>query len=208
MSLTGVPRRGVLNQGAFLSVYSHAIESGPVLRGVAMIRRLACIDMPSPTELNIQVVPPVPDPSKTTRERFAVHATDALCAGCHNKIDAFGFSFENFDAMGKVRDHEGPDPAKNKINSATTVTVGMDFDGAYPDSSALVVKLATSQNVRACFARHLFRASAANSEFQNRPVEESFVNTWTALAPDKQSNILEVLVAWLGSDTFVQRRQP
>jgi hypothetical protein len=70
----------------------------------------------------------------------------------------------------------------------------------------MVAKMATSQNVRACFARHLFRASAANSEIANRAVEDSFIAAWNALSPDKQGNIMEVLVAWLGSDTFVQRR--
>ena len=206
VSLAGLPRRGVLNQGAFLSVYAHATESGPVLRGVAMVRRLACIEMASPTELNIQVVPPVPDPTKTTRERFSVHTTDPACANCHNKIDAFGFSFENFDGMGRQRDHEGTDPNKNPINSKTTVAVGMDFDGTYDDSSQLVAKMATSRSVRTCFARHLFRASAANSELVNRPVEESFLTTWSALPADKQDDVLEVLVAWLGSDRFLQRK--
>jgi hypothetical protein len=60
--------------------------------------------------------------------------------------------------------------------------------------------------VRSCFARHLFRASAANSETANRQVEEAFLAAWNTLPPDKQGNILEVLVAWLGSDKFVQRR--
>jgi Protein of unknown function (DUF1588) len=169
---------------------------------VAMVRRLACIEMASPTELNIQIVPPVPDPSKTTRERFAVHSTDPVCASCHNKIDGFGFAFENFDGEGRLRSKEGT----KDINSKTTLAIGADFDGTYDDSSALVVKMASSQIVRACFARHLFRASAANSEQSNRAVEESFINAWNGLPPAQQGNILEVLVAWLGSDTFVQRR--
>jgi hypothetical protein len=203
--LTGDPRRGVLNQGAFLSVYGHANESGPVLRGVAMLRRIACIEMASPTSLNIQIVPPVPDPAKTTRERFEVHTTDAKCASCHKTIDAFGFAFENFDGMGKMRTTEGK-PTPKPINSVTTVAVGMDFDGTYPDSSALVVKMASSSNVRACFARHVFRASAATSHTSTKPVEEAFVSIWNALPPNQQSNLLEVLVAWVGSETFVQRR--
>jgi hypothetical protein len=206
VSLTNVPRRGVLNQGAFLSVYAHANESGPVLRGVAMLRRIACIDVASPTSLNIQVVPPVPDPTKTTRERFSVHATDVVCASCHNKIDAFGFSFENFDGMGKVRATEGTGTSKKNIDSTTTLAVGMDFDGPYADSSALVVKMATSANVRACFARHLFRASAANSDRATQPTEESFISAWNALPPEKQRNIVDVLTTWLSSDAFVQRR--
>jgi hypothetical protein len=206
VSLAAVPRRGVLNQGAFLAVYGHANESGPVLRGVAMLRRIACIEMPSPTSLNIQVVPPIPDPTKTTRQRFTAHTTDAMCASCHRKIDGFGFAFENFDGMGEERATEGKAPNVNPIDSRTAVAVGMDFDGDYPDSSALAVKMATSPNVRACFARHVFRASAATSTTSSRPAEEAFVSTWNALPQTQQSNILEVLVAWVGSETFVQRR--
>jgi hypothetical protein len=207
VSLTNVPtRRGVLNQGAFLSVYAHATESGPVLRGVAMLRRIACIDVASPTSLNIQVTPPLPDPTKTTRERFAVHATDPVCASCHSKIDAFGFAFENFDGMGKLRTTEGTGANVKNINSKTTLAVGMDFDGSYDDSSALVVKLATSSNVRACFARHLFRASAASSDRATQPTEEAFITAWNTLSPEKQRNIVDVLATWLSSDAFVQRR--
>src|SRR6185369_1560072 len=43
-------RRGILNQGAFLSVYAHASESAPVLRGVSVIRRVACLPLQSPAE--------------------------------------------------------------------------------------------------------------------------------------------------------------
>jgi hypothetical protein len=196
----------VLNQGAFLSVYAHATESGPVLRGVAMLRRIACIDVASPTSLNIQVTPPLPDPTKTTRERFAVHATDPVCASCHSKIDGFGFAFENFDGMGKLRASEGTGANKKNIDSTTTLAVGMDFDGSYTDSSALVVKMATSPSVRACFARHLFRASAATSDRASQSTEESFITAWNALPPEKQRNIVDVLATWLSSDAFVQRR--
>ncbi len=67
-------RRGILNQGAFLSVFAHAHESSPVLRGVTIGRRLACLPIQSPSELNILVAPPLPDLSKSTRERFAAHS--------------------------------------------------------------------------------------------------------------------------------------
>ena len=103
VSLTGVRRRGILNQGAFLAVNAHAHETAPVLRGVALMRRVICQSVPSPTTLNIDVVPPIPDPSKTTRERFAVHGKDPVCAQCHNRIDALGFSFEHLDGMGRTR---------------------------------------------------------------------------------------------------------
>jgi len=200
IALSSVPRRGILNQAAFLSVYSHATETAPVLRGVALLRRLACIDVPSPASLNINVVPPVPDPSKTTRERFAVHATDAVCANCHTAIDAFGFSFENLDGMGRLRTNENG----HTIDSRATIAAGLDFDGSYADSSQLVVKMATSPAVRACFARHLFRYAAARSDKSVAGLEQAFVDSWNASA--SAGNLGDVLVSWVESDGFVQRR--
>ncbi len=74
-----------------------------MLRGVAIMRRVACMKLPDPQSLNIQVVPPAPDPAKSTRDRYDIHATDAACASCHATIDQIGFSFEMFDGMGKQR---------------------------------------------------------------------------------------------------------
>ena len=42
----------------------------------------------------------------TVRQRLEVH-TDANCAGCHSKIDPLGFAWDNYDAIGQWRDHEG-----------------------------------------------------------------------------------------------------
>ena len=101
----GGARVGILNQGAFLSRFATATGSNPVQRGVAVMRRVACLELPDPAELDIDVIPPVPDPGtpKTTRELYAAHATDALCKTCHRSIDNFGFAFEHYDGMGAFR---------------------------------------------------------------------------------------------------------
>ncbi len=200
VSLTALPRRGILNQAAFLSVYSRAQETAPVLRGVAVMRRIACIDVAAPTTLNINIVPPVPDPTKTTRQRFDIHQTDPVCAGCHKNIDSFGFAFENFDAMGMIRSQENNLP----IDSSTTVAVGADFDGAYPDSASLLTKMAQSSSVASCFARHMLKFAVARSDATT--VEQGFMPKWQALAPAAQGSFGEILVAWIASDGFVQRR--
>jgi hypothetical protein len=93
-------RVGILNQAAFLATYADFQEGHPVLRGVAIARRVLCTPIESPTSLNIVVVPPAPDFTKTIRERFGAHAADALCAGCHGVIDPLGFAFGHFDAIG------------------------------------------------------------------------------------------------------------
>jgi hypothetical protein len=201
-SLAGSGRRGILNQGAFLSVYAHASETAPVLRGVAVMRRVACLNVPSPTSLNIVVTPPVPDPSKTTRQRYSVHATDAVCASCHTNIDAFGFSFEGYDAMGSARTMDANQP----VDTSTVVMAGTDFDGAFADSNALALALSGSADVRTCLARQLFRASAGRSDGSINASEDAFVAAWQAEPLAMQGNLVETIVSFVRSPAFVQRR--
>jgi hypothetical protein len=195
-------RRGILNQAAFLSVFAHAHESAPVLRGVEIARRLACIPVPSPTMLNIQVIPPQPDPAKTTRERFTVHATDSECRGCHDKIDPFGFAFEEYDGMGRFRTMEN----NRAVDSKVTVAMSSDFDGAYADGNALALALSKSAQVRTCFARHVFRASAARSDSTVSASEAAFLKYWQMLDEKQQGNILQTLVTFVKSPLFTHRR--
>jgi hypothetical protein len=176
------------------------------LRGVAVLRRVACFPVPSPVDLARAVVPPAPDPSKTTRDRYAAHATSE-CASCHEKIDSFGFAFEHFDGMGKFRDRDN----NQDVNSAVTIT-GTDFDGAYPDSNALATAMSTSAQVHECFARHVYRALAATSIPELRPSEDQFVKHWaTTLNPDgdgkvTDARIIPTLVAFITNPSFAFRR--
>ncbi len=195
-------RRGILNQGAFLSVHAHAHESSPVLRGVAIARKVVCLDIPSPASLNINVVPPVPDPSLTTRERFAAHSTDPGCAQCHSAIDPFGNPFEQFDGMGDYRDMENGRP----VDSTTTIAIGADFDGSYNDSNELAEALANSPSVRSCFARQLFRAAIARSDSTIDAAEDAFVEQVEALPVEQQGDVLDTLITFVSSPIFTHRR--
>ena len=197
-------RRGMLNQGAFLAVHAHAHESTPVLRGVAVARRLACIEIDSPASLNINVVPPVPDPALTTRERFAAHTADAECVQCHRLIDPFGNSFELFDGMG----HERLDENGKDIDSSTTIELGKDFDGTYADSNQLAEALANSPTVRSCFARQLFRATVARSDDSVRAAEDAFVDELEAMPEEQQGNVMDTLIAYVSGPLFTHRRLP
>jgi hypothetical protein len=207
-------RRGILNQGAFLSVYAHASETAPVLRGVAIMRRVACMDLKSPASLMISVPPLQPDPTKTTRQRLDVHAADPGCAGCHNSIDPLGFSFEQYDGMGKHQDMDNNQP----VDSRATVRLLLDFDGDYANSDELASALSKSAAVRECFARNVFRASVGRSSDDVKAAETAFIDHWKAApapAPDAahptpaaaaEGNILEALRAVVTSPNFTLRR--
>ena len=201
-------RLGILNQGAFLSVFAHAHETAPVLRGVAVMRRVACSEVGDPVGLTTAVVPPAPDPSKTTRERFSVHGA-STCAGCHDRIDSFGFAFEGFDGMGEAR-AMGMD--NGKPVDSHVVIAGTDFDGSYADSNALVKAMSTSAQVRECFARHVFRAFATTSADELKPSEDDFVTYWkTTLEADgsgkvTDAKIVGTMTAFLTNPSFAYRR--
>jgi hypothetical protein len=180
---------------------------------VALMRRIACMPLGSPTELNIAVTPPMPDPSKTTRDRFAAHVSDPLCAGCHDSIDSLGFAFEKYDGMGNLRPLAGGVPTENGHPVDPSTTLGdkadeqkTDFDGTYADSDALAMALAKSAQVRTCFARQLFRSSAGRSDNLARGSEDAFVTFWNQLPSDQQGNVVETLVAYVKNPTFTQRR--
>jgi hypothetical protein len=196
----GPVRRGLLNQGAFLSVYSHAQETGPVLRGTTVMRRVACLDIDLPTNLTVEIIPPVPDLEKTTRERFDIHSADPGCQGCHSLIDPVGFSFEHMDAMGAYRATEN----EIDVDSATTVVLGADFDGSYTDSNELAVALSESAEVRACFARQLFRATVGEGVGAETS-EDAFVDAWESLPAADQGSLIEILVAMAKSNLFSHR---
>jgi len=207
-------RRGILNQGAFLSVYAHASETAPVLRGVTVERRLACVFIPSPASLMLTVPPLQPDPTKTTRERLDVHTADPACAACHKGIDALGFPFEQFDGMGQLQTTDNG----KAVDSHTSLELHLDFDGDYADSNQLATALAGSAAVRECFARNVFRASTGRSADDVKAAETAYLDYWKTVpapAPDSahptpasaaEGNILEAMRAVITSPNFTLRR--
>src|SRR6185436_11304610 len=46
----------------------------------------------------------------TVRARLERHRTNPSCAMCHQIMDPIGFSLENFDLVGRWRDHDGASP--------------------------------------------------------------------------------------------------
>jgi hypothetical protein len=197
-------RVGILNQAAFLATYANAHESHPILRGVALARRVACVGIDSPASFNLQVVPPAPDATKTTRERFSVHPADSICSACHDLIDPLGFAFEHFDGMGRYRDEENGAP----VDSSVEVAVKAEFDGPYADSNELAVALSESAAVRECFARYMFRAAVASGDSAATPGESEFIDAWRAIPAAAQGNIVETLIAYLKTPDFGVRGAP
>ncbi len=98
---------GVITSAAILTMTSGPEETKPITRG-AWIAGVIFNDPPEPPPADVPpLVSESPDDleKKTFRERFAQHRERADCAGCHVKLDPLGFALENFDAVGRWRDH-------------------------------------------------------------------------------------------------------
>ncbi len=199
VNLAGVRRRGIINQAAFLAVHGNDTESSPVKRGVSVLKKLMCLEFPSPTELNIAVVPPPADPNATTRQRFAQHGSDPACAGCHKTIDAVGFTFEGFDGMGGARTQEN---GKTVDTTSTLSDVG-SIGGPLQDSAQLAEKIAESPELAECFALNFFRFASAQS---GEGTEKKFLELYGGFDESQRSNIKQVLFAFVQSDVFSRRR--
>jgi hypothetical protein len=149
-------RGGALTLGTVVGMHAHSNESSPVKRGVFVRTRLLCQTLAPPPQ-NLNIMPPGLDATLTTRERFAKHSSEPLCASCHGLIDDVGFGFERYDGVGAYRDQEGGKPidasgivrGMEDLNATTSTR----FDGPI----ALGQLLAKSPNAQACLARQVFR---------------------------------------------------
>ena len=101
------PRRGgVITNAAVMTMTSTPTRTQPITRG-AWVNSVIFNDPPEPPPAD---VPPLPEDDEdklarlTIRERLAAHRRRADCAGCHNRIDPFGFALENYGPTGIWRE--------------------------------------------------------------------------------------------------------
>ncbi len=196
-SLDGTGRIGVLQQASFLAAHAHEDSTSPVKRGDFVMKKVLCNEVRRPAEFGIEVVIPGPSTALTTRERFSEHVTDASCRGCHETMDALGFTFEKFDAAGRARSSENG----HAIDSTARARLGSD-DVRLRDSADLSRFLAESPAVKECFARQAFRYFSAQHD---KNVEKSFLELRDALPVELRGNLVEELVLYAKSDFFVRR---
>jgi hypothetical protein len=205
VSLTGTPRRGLLTHASFLSVHAHVDGTAPVIRGVSVLRKILCVDIPKPTGLKVAIVPPKPDPSLTTRQQYVQHSADAACKTCHQVIDPIGFSFEAFDEIGAERTQYGQKGRENgqPVDTSGAIAAGSDVDGPVAGAAELASQLARSETVRACFARQAFRFAAGQ---RTDGPEATFAELWRGQPAARRESLIEIFVSYVRSDLFVQRR--
>lgn len=160
VSLPDDERAGLVTQPGLMAMLANPNQGSPIRRGVFVRDRFLCDPLPPPPA-DIEVSAPDPDPNATTRERFAEHTENEVCAACHILIDPIGFGFENYDGLGRFRMLENSLPI-----DATGELTGVDPDsvGAFDGAVELANRLATSEMAQDCYALQWFRYSSGRAE--------------------------------------------
>jgi hypothetical protein len=153
-------RRGFLMQVGFLAANAYAIKTDPIHRGLFVVRSLLCQNIPDPPmDAAEEGLPQGAAAPETTRDEIALLTgtnenpdpdRQSRCGTCHSIINAPGFAFESFDAVGQVRTTENDVPVNTQGQLAVDGTLL-----PFADASEMVNLIASSEQGKACYARKL-----------------------------------------------------
>ena len=166
----------------------------PIDRGVFVNKHITCTALqPPPDDFTI----PDQVPGNTNRERTA-NATEPCGPTCHGVlINPPGFAYENFDAIGKVRDNDGGFP----INTSGEWLLGANTV-SFSNSNQLIEHIAGDIETHKCYVRHWF-------EYTNGRLVSSgdlpLIARLGEVSLAGDATIKELIAAIVLSDPFMKR---
>jgi hypothetical protein len=184
-------RQGLLMQIGYLAANAYSINTDPIHRGLFVIRNLLCREVPDPPPGATTTPPPETDrPIVTTRDEVSLVTGQSFCPSCHIEINAPGYAFEGFDAVGRRRQTEK--------GAAVDTTGTMVLDGqpvSFDGAVELVEQLARSQEAHRCYTRRWLEFA------YGRPLAASDLPTLDAIAGESRP-IADIIVAIVKSPQF------
>lgn len=197
-ALDPTKRAGLFTQSGFIATHTPGENRSPIFLGRFIRRKMFCQTPPPPPP----GVPPVPvDATLDVHARYAKHATDPSCAGCHNLMDPIGFGFSQYDVMGRFNpvDHGVTEDGAGELKAT-------DVDGVFHGPVELGQKLLQSKMARRCFSGTMFSFALGRTLNDSGavPIDQAAVDG--ALDGSFSSGDLkELLVAVISADAFLFR---
>jgi len=195
VSTAGTRRGGVLSQGGVLATTSQPNRTSPVKRGKWVLAQLLCAPPPPPPP----GVPPLSDGGGQTgslRQQLEAHRSNPVCASCHSVMDPIGFGLENFDAIGRWRDHDTDGSA---IDASGALPGGTTFNGA----KELAVALKADPRLTSCIVRQLLTYAIGRGP---TPADACAMQEMTRKFDAAADRLPDLFAIVATSDVFTQRR--
>ncbi|HZO13661.1 MAG TPA: DUF1592 domain-containing protein [Polyangiaceae bacterium] len=189
-------RRGLLSHGSFLSVAHDVGQTSPVKRGLHVLRRLMCSDVPPPppdVDTNL-----VTDAGECRSDQLDAHAQGS-CAGCHAAFDPIGRGLDRYDVAGRFRTFEEGKP-QCLIDGAGELPGVGPFQGP----AELGDRLVASGMLEGCAVQHLYQYALGR---RVQGGDDALIAHLTKLFVDSGQRFDRLVVAMVADDAFFFRRE-
>ncbi len=140
-------RVGFFTQLPYLMYFARDLQSYAVLRGVHINTEVLCVELP----LLGMPAPPLPDIEYTTSREYMEKGTMPCGGQCHGTyINTLGFSMENFDGLGRVRELDNGVPVDTA--SEYPFVGGLQ---SFQDAADLMQVISSNEMAHECYSRYI-----------------------------------------------------
>jgi mono/diheme cytochrome c family protein len=192
-------RGGILAMPGILAMTSYPNRTSPVNRGVWVLEQVLGEHVPPPPANvpSLEKQDPHRVATLTLRQRTELHRSDPTCASCHKVLDPIGFGLENFDAIGRWRDH---DDAGGSIDATGELPGKLLFSS--PKELKRIIAARTDDFCRNLVGRLLAYALCRQLE----GYDEIVVDQLAAAVTKDESRMQTLVIAVVTSYPFTHRR--
>lgn len=152
VKMDAAQRAGVLTHPYLLATLSYTKSTSPIHRGVFLSRNILG-RMLKPPPMAIAFMDDKFDASFTMREKVTELTAKPACQSCHITINPLGFSFERFDAVGRIRETDNAKP----VNTVSPYIAADGTELTLTGARDVAVHAAESPAGQTGFVRNLFQ---------------------------------------------------
>ena len=180
---------GILGHGSFLALTSNPTRTSPVKRGKFVLENiLGTPPPPAPPNVPDLNDPKRPELKGTLRQKLEQHRKDALCAGCHARMDDIGFALENFNGIGEWRDND----SGAAIETAGQLVSGEKFTSA-TELRDVLLKQKRNEFLLCMSDKMLTYALGRGLEYYDRPTVEKIAKNVETGGTKFSALVLEIV---------------
>lgn len=194
----GSGRAGVLSHGSVLSSFSKFSDTSPTQRGIFVRTRLLCEAVPPPPAVVDVDQPPGDGEPGCKLDRYVAHAEQSGCVECHSLFDPIGFGLENYDMLGRYREHDDGNP--DCLIDASGELPGY---GEFRGPGELASLLVDNDLIEGCFARQFMSHALATSELA--APESALASELGRALAEGGGDVSAWLLDFVGGDRFARR---
>jgi Protein of unknown function (DUF1592)/Protein of unknown function (DUF1588)/Protein of unknown function (DUF1595)/Protein of unknown function (DUF1587)/Protein of unknown function (DUF1585) len=142
-------RTGILTHASVLTINGDA-DASIVLRGLYVMRKVLCEDVPAPPPGATSVM--LAPATASERQKSDARVAQQPCEACHSQFDPLAYAFEPFDNMGGIQQK---DPNGNAVRGDGWLTVPGGAKVPYTGVDDYMAALAKDGRVSDCLANRM-----------------------------------------------------